>query len=73
MLGINTLEAEGGLEGFPFTTGAKLRETSIPFAGKLLLLERCVKDRHNNQQKLHSLSEPSGGISSTPPKLVQFS
>lgn len=54
MLGINTFEAEGGLEGFPFTTGAKLRETSIPFTGKLLLLERCVKDRHNNQQKLHS-------------------
>lgn len=34
MLGINILEAEGELEGVPFTAWVKLQETSIPFTGK---------------------------------------
>lgn len=39
MLGTNVLEAEGGLEGLPFTAWDKLQETSVPFTGELLLLE----------------------------------
>lgn len=55
ILGSNILEAEGRLEESPFIPWANLRETSIPFRGRLL--EQCVKHQHRNQQKLRVLLE----------------